>query len=392
MGLVLVGIVLAELIRPRPIDWNPSYTAEDKIPFGCFVLYNELPLLFPGQTLVTVGESLYGPLSERQGNPPSNYLMINESIVLDDQETRQILDFVAQGNTVLIAASELGPSLADSLNISMASDYGLMEGSAVLTLTHNRFKGKQYPLSRGIFNTHFTKVDSTATTVLGHITYTRKSYLEGQGEEVLTKANLIQTKFGKGHFVVSSTPQVFGNYYMLGGNSQYVAHSFSYLEDGELLYWDDYKKAGRAYIDSPMRFVLGQMSLKWAYYLALSGILLFVLFRAKRTQRIIPVVEPLKNSSVEFARTVGALYYRNRDHTDLIEKNINYFLAHLRSRYHMDTTNLDERAVGILAAKAGKDVAQTKSLIDYILAMKTKKSHTLEEGMELNKKITAFKQ
>src|SRR5690606_15093403 len=275
IGLVLAGIVLAELVRPRPIDWNPSYTAGDKVPFGCFVLYNELPILFPGQTLVPVGESLYKPLSERLGNPPSSYLLINESIVLDDQETRQILDFVSQGNTVLIAAAQLGPSLADSLNISMASDYGLLEGTAVLTMTHDRFKGKEFALSRGVFNTHFTKVDSMATTVLGHITYTRKSYLEGQSEEVLTKANLIKTSYGKGHFVVSSTPQVYGNYYMLGGNAEYVAHSFSYLGEGELLYWDDYKKAGRAFIESPMRFVLGQVSLKWAYYLALAGTLLF---------------------------------------------------------------------------------------------------------------------
>src|SRR5690606_29388060 len=226
----------------------------------------------------------------------------------------------------------------------------------------------------------------------GHITYTRKSYLEGQSEEVLTKANLIKTSYGKGHFVVSSTPQVYGNYYMLGGNAEYVAHSFSYLGEGELLYWDDYKKAGRAFIESPMRFVLGQVSLKWAYYLALAGTLLFVFFRAKRRQRIIPLVEPLKNSSVEFARTVGSLYYRNGDHTDLIYKNINYFLAHLRSRYHLDTSNLDERAVRVLAAKAGKDLGRTKDLIEYILALKTKNSHTLEEGMELNRKITAFKQ
>lgn len=392
MGLVLVGIIIAESNRARPIDWGPSYTAQDKIPFGCYVLYNELPQLFPGQTLVTVGESLYGPLLAHQGDTPSNYLMINESIVLDEQETRQVLDFVSQGNTVFIAASELGPSLADSLNISMASDFGLLEGTAVLTLAHNRFKGKEYPLSRGIFNTHFTKVDSTATTVLGHITYTRKSYLEGQTEEVLTQVNLIRTSFGKGHFVVSSTPQVYGNYYMLGGNAEYVAHSFSYLGEGELLYWDDYKKAGRIYIDSPMRFVLGQSSLKWAYYLALAGVLLFVLFRSKRQQRIIPLIEPLKNSSVEFAQTVGSLYYRNRDHTDLIDKNINYFMAHLRSRYHMDTSNLDERAIRVLAAKAGKDLGQTKALIEYILALKGKSAHTEQEGMELNRKITAFKQ
>lgn len=391
IGLVIAGIVLAELFRPRPLDWNPSYTAGDKVPFGCYVLFNELPGLFPGQPVVRVEESLYPTLSRRTDPSPSNYILINESIELDGQETREVLDYVAQGNTVFLAASNLGSPLADSLKISTADDYGLLEGTAGLTLTHKRFKQEEYPLSKGNFNTHFTRVDSSATTILGHISYTRGNDLQGGGDRVVTKPNLIKTAHGKGHFVVSTTPEVYGNYYMLGGNSAYVAHSLSYLGEGGTLYWDDYKKAGRAYIDSPLRYVLLQPALKWAYYLALGGILLFVLFRAKREQRIIPLIEPLKNSSVEFAKAVGSLYYRNRDHSDLIDKKINHFLAYLRDRYHMETATLDQGSIRLLASRSGRDLGQTKDLIEYILALRGKGSHTEEEGLTLSKKITAFK-
>lgn len=390
--VVMLGIIVTEIVRPKPINWRPSYTAVDKIPFGCYVLYNELPTIFPESTIETVQESVYDVLTERDTLQAANYIFINEYIDLDTQETHQLLDFVDQGNTVFIAATGFGWELMDTLNIDIGSDYSLQEGTATLDLTHDAFTDRTFELSRGVFNSHFTSVDSTNTTVLGHITYTRSTYLDDKPEETVTRPNFIKTNFGKGQFILSSTPQAYANYYMLKGNADYVSQTFSYVTDRELLYWDNYKKAGRVIIDSPMRFVLNQASLKWAYYLTILGILLFVLFKGKREQRIIPVVEPLKNSSVEFAKAVGSLYHQNKDYTDLIHKKINYFLADVRNHYHVDTARMNERTIHLLAAKSGKDLDQTKKLIEYIIQLKNKSSHTEQESIELNKKITAFKQ
>ncbi len=390
--VVMLGIIVTEIVRPKPINWRPSYTAVDKIPFGCFVLYNELPTIFPESTIETVQESVYDVLTERDTLQAANYLFINEYLDLDTQETHQLLDFVHQGNTVFIAATGFGPELMDTLNIGIDSDYSLQEGTAILDLTHDAFVNRTYELSRGVFNSHFSSVDSTSTTILGHITYTRSTYLDDKPEETVTRPNFIKTNFGKGQFLLSTTPQAYANYYMLKGNADYATSTFSYITDRELLYWDNYKKAGRVIIDSPMRFVLNQASLKWAYYLTILGILFFVLFKGKREQRIIPVVEPLKNSSVEFAKAVGSLYHQNKDYTDLIHKKINYFLADMRTQYHVDTAQMNERTIQLLAAKSGKDLDQTKKLTEFIIRLKNKSSHTEQDSIELNKKITAFKQ
>lgn len=391
-ALVITGIIITELVRPRPINWRPSYTAQDKIPFGCFVLFNELPTLFENETITTVNESVYDVMVVRDSAVRSNYLFINEYVDLDEQETHQLLDYVKQGNSVFISATGFGWKLMDTLNIGISSDYGLKEGTAILGLTNEKFKDGSFELSRGIFNSHFTSVDSTSTTILGHITYTKESYLEGQQSQRVSRPNFIKTEFGKGNFYIHSTPQAYSNYYMLKGNHDYVAHTFSYLEDTGLLYWDNYKKAGRIIIDSPMRFVLTQASLKWAYYLTIFGILLFVFFKGKREQRIIPVIKPLGNASVGFAQAVGSLYYQNKDYTDLVHKKLNYFLAELRSRYHIDTSQLDERTIQVLASRAGKPMKETKELITFIIQMKKQKNHSEKDSIELNKKITAFKQ
>lgn len=391
-SLVIIGIIITEIVRPKPINWRPSYTASSKIPFGCYVLYNELSSIFDNSDIDTVEESVYDVLVDRDKSIGSNYIFINEYINLDKQETNQMLDYVSDGNTIFISATGFGGYLADTLNISIESDYNLKEGSTKLSLTHKEYQSEKFDLSRGIYNSHFTSVDSTNTTILGHITYLKEDFIDDKRPQKFRRANFIKTKFGEGHFILNTTPQAYSNFYMLKGNQDYVSHTFSYLEDKDVLYWDNYKKAGRAIINSPMRFVLNQPALKWGYYLMITGVLLFVFFKSKREQRIIPVIEPLKNSSVEFAQAVGSLYNQNRDFTDLINKKLNYFLEYIRSHFHIDTSILNEKTIQVLASKSGKGMEETKNLIEFIIKLKNKTTHNEQDSIELNKKITAFKQ
>jgi hypothetical protein len=387
---VLVGIIATEIVRPRPINWRPSYTSISKIPFGCFVLFNELPSLFPNSDIQLVEESIYDVLIKNDSSITSNYILINDNINLDEQETNQILEYVAKGNQVFIAATELRGKLSDTLNIEILQEYTIKEDTISVDFTHSDLNKSIYEFERGVNTAYFTSLDTLNTEILGHIHFTDNTFLNNEKNVEQVKPNFIKTSFGKGSFIINTLPIAYTNYYLLSDNSSYSANSFSYLKN-HMLYWDDYKKSGRKVISSPIRFVLNQPALKWSYYLILCGILLFVIFKVKREQRIIPVIKPLENSSVEFARTVGSLYHQSKDYTNLNSKKINYFLTYLRNRYYINTTVLNERLVTQLAAKAGKNIEETKTLIDFILRLKNKPIHTEQDTLNLTKKINTFK-
>ncbi|SKB57009.1 DUF4350 domain-containing protein [Maribacter arcticus] len=388
---VLVGIIVTEIVRPRPINWRPSYTSISKIPFGCFVLFNELPSLFPNSEIQSVEESIYDVLIKNDSSITSNYILINDNIYLDEQETNQILEYVAKGNQVFIATTELRGKLADTLNIEILQEYTIKEDTVNVDFTHTDLNKNIYEFERGVNTAFFTSLDTLNTEILGHIHFKDNTFLNNEKNVKQVKPNFIKTSFGKGSFIINTLPIAFTNYYLLSDKSSYSANSFSYLHNN-LLYWDDYKKSGRKVISSPMRFVLNQPALKWSYYLVLCGLLLFVIFKAKREQRIIPVIKPLENSSVEFARTVGSLYHQSKDYTNLNSKKINYFLTYIRNRYYINTTVLNERLVTQLAAKAGKNIEETKSLIDFMLSLKNKPIHTEQDTLNLAQKINTFKQ
>ncbi len=388
---VLIGIIVTEIVRPKPLNWKPSYTSSDKIPFGCYVLFHELPHLFPGQKIHSSNESLYNILTQRDTTKTSSYVLVNDVLDLDKQEAHKLLQYVYDGNDTFIAASNFGTYLEDTLNLEIKTHYSIKEDSVLVHLANNSFPKQNYPLKRGAYNTHFSSVDTLKSTVLGHITFNsdRGTLLSGP-EKKTEAANFVKVKFGKGHFYLNTTPQAFTNYYLLRGNKDYVANTLSYLKDVDV-YWDNYKKSGRIVINSPMRFILNQASLRWAYYLGMIGLLIFIIFKAKREQRIIPVITPLENSSIEFAKTVGGLYYEHRDLTDLIFKKIIFFLEHMRSNYHLNTETINEKTAMDLAARSDKPLSQVKDLLDYIVYLKNKEQHSEQDVLQLNIKLNQFK-
>ncbi|MCW5517520.1 DUF4350 domain-containing protein [Muriicola sp. Z0-33] len=387
---VLLGIIVTEVVKPKPLNWRPSYTANDKIPFGCYVLFQELPNLFPQAEIKRAEETPFNVLFERDTIVNASYIFINSALNFDEQETNSLLEFVDSGNDVFMAASFFGNPLSDTLNLEVYSEYAVQQDTISLNFTNAAFANEIYYMDRGHYKTHFTRIDTLNTTILGGLQFNGNDFING-GNTTRKEVNFIKVKFGEGHFYLNTLPQAYTNYYLLNNNQQYAANSLSYLKRQNVI-WDAYEKAGRIIITSPMRFVLNQQALKWAYYLTIIGLLIFVIFKAKREQRIIPIIDPLPNTSVDFAKTVGGLYYQHRNYTNLITKKLNYFLEFVRSHYYLNTSTITEKTAADLAAKSGKSLIETKALLEHIVYLKNKSSHTEKDLIALNKKIASFKQ
>ena len=64
--VIFVVMVLVKLFTPEPTDWNPSYSKNDKIPYGSFLLYEILPDLFTGRNIETTNLPFYNITRERR--------------------------------------------------------------------------------------------------------------------------------------------------------------------------------------------------------------------------------------------------------------------------------------------------------------------------------------
>ncbi len=383
-GVALIAIIIIEIVRPKPINWKESYTVESKIPFGFYLFSEEIETLYNQQISTTIiNEDPFLFLRDSTYKNNSLYIMVNSDINLDKRQYEKLSSYVEQGNTAFISARSFGNVISDSLGINTYAYYYLIEEEVNPAFFSNTFAkdSLKYSYKKGIYQSTITEIDTLKTKALG--------YFMNFEDDDLEELNFVKISYGKGHFYFHTLPEAFTNYYMMKGNQQYVANLLSFENPSEI-YIDNYLKAGRKVVRSPMRFVLNQASLKWAYYLVIIGLILFVIFKGKRVQRIIKVIEPLENSSIEFTKTIGDLHFQHKDFGNIISKKITYFLEKVRSQYYLDTNSLNEEFCKKLALKSNTDLEETTKLINTIKMLKGKSLHSEQNLIQLNKLLEEF--
>jgi hypothetical protein len=85
--------------------------------------------------------------------------------------------------------------------------------------------------------------------------------------------------------------------------------------------------------EHPLTYILQQPALAWGWYILMGLTGLWFVFRAKRRQRIIPVLRKNENSSYEFINTIANLHFRERNYDGICMQNMKLFLAQIRERY-----------------------------------------------------------
>ncbi|HEX3387025.1 MAG TPA: DUF4350 domain-containing protein [Mucilaginibacter sp.] len=373
IGVVLILLyIVAEYNRPRPLDWRPTLSYEDKIPYGTYVLYNEIHQLFPGSKLEGTNESFYD-LFHSSTDSSSNYLVIVNALNIGKYDFKAMGNYISAGNSIFIAAESFG-ELGDTLNLRTHTPIG---NTANLNFTNVRIKhAKDYRFGNGIANTYFSYFDTTKVTVLA------------KNED--GKSTFIRYRFGKGSLYLCSNPKLFTNYSLLNTDgADFVAKAISYMRVSPVIYWDHFQNGDFLEDTSPMRVFFRYPRLQWAYYITLFSLVVFILYEMKRRQRIIPVIEPLKNTSVDFVKVVGQVYYEQRNNANLAQKKILYFLEYLRTNYYLKTNILDQEFIEKLSQKTGIEHTLADELVMHVHYLKGQRVSDAEL-IRLNQLIEQF--
>ena len=382
--ILFSGIFIIEYSRPKPVDWTPTFNEAHKKPYGTYLLFNELESLFSKQNIKTIKVSPYEYFDDLYSYEDStytetgNYLYINSFVNIDDESLEELYMFANFGNTLFISSNYIPEFLKDTLHLDTKNDYDF-SGKATLSFANRKLVNDSITIEKGLNNIYFNELDSSITTVLGY-----------QKFNDVPRINFVKLRAGLGSIYIHLQPIVFTNYHLLKKeNKKYASTALSYLPE-DTIFFDSKNKIGQELGTSIMRFILTQPALRWAWYLGLLGLLLFMFFNAKRKQRIVKVIKPLKNTTLEFAKTIGNLYYETKDHDNLIKKKITYFLEYIRRAYYLDTQILDEKFTKLLSLKSGKDKIITQQLVKQINYLKAKNNCSENDLIRLNKIIEDF--
>jgi hypothetical protein len=372
-ALILVYLI-AQYNKPAPVNWAPSFYYNDKIPFGTYITYHRLNDIFPEANVVKTNTSLYKAFHD-SSITQGNYLIIAKACTINKYDFNELVKFIKPGNSVFISSLTLNGFITDTLKLSLSYEY--KKDNSNLLLNNKAFSQNKYKFRSDVSNQYFSEFDTAKATVLGTNTYGHNTFL--------------RFTFGKGNLYICANPGVFSNYGLLyGDGAQYSANALSYLPATKTLYWDEFQNGDIPADDSPLRVFFNNPSLQWSYYLSLFSLVVFVLFEIKRRQRIIPVIEPLNNSTLDFVNVVGQVYYEKRNNANIANKKILYFLTHLRDEYQLKTNILDKEFAEKLSGKLGIESNFADHLISYIKYISVQDNVNDRELIELNQLIEKF--
>ena len=359
MVLIIGLYIFAEYTRVPALDWRPTLSSHDKIPFGTWVLFHEMGGLFDEKPKES-REELYEFLNDREDSGMA-LVMIEPQFKPGKTVVNEMLRFAAQGNTIFLASDDLDKAIEDTLKVKVNGDIlsPLGRDSTSLRFVNPQLDSSAgYKMLRNSVDAYFESFDTAHAEVLG---------VRSDG-----KADFIRMPVGSGMVYLHTAPLMFTNYSILElGNKAYAENALSYLPmDATELIWDEYYKLGKGQPETPLRVILGNRDLRWAWYTALLTLVLFLFFAAKRRQRIIPVMAPPVNASLDFVDTISNVYFKEKDHRGIALKRMNYWLDSVRQRYALNTGKTDAEFARVLAAKSGVDGEITKDLADWCTAIR----------------------
>lgn len=437
MLVLFVLFCLLQVNLPKKFVWSPTFSHVDKQPLGCFVFDSVLTQSLPNGYHVT--KKTFFQLDQEHAKEKISVLMVVDQQNLKQLDVKYLCNIARRGGKVMVVASSsfddgrnadtvvvnelertFKVKIEDGIYFSLrgilaglkahdndmydtiywnnretmyaAQSYRMfynMVGGTLFVDSVPKVKRLAYTLSTAgydyrhdsLYVGDFTRFDTIVD---------KKERIERIDTFALKKVPAaVSVPYGKGEVIFVSSPLLFTNYGMLEGNTfVYIFRLMSYLADLPVYRTEAYVKTDAMLVaeQSPFREFIKRPPLRWALYLALLGVVLFMIFTARRRQRVIPIMSKPANRSLEFIQLIGTLYYQRKDHVDLVRKKFKLFAEELRKTAGVDISdvNTDDREYLLLAEKTGMNSDRLKKVIRQIrLVLHSEGNISVEEMRSL---------
>lgn len=385
---MLILCLTVQISCADKIDWSMTFDSNDKIPYGTYVLRNELESIFPEVEITDINTPTYTYLSENQYDLyHENYIFIYNYFPHPIEAQHEIDIFVENGGTAFIS-NHSNSAFLEKKGIKIAhktlgNDDDVQNLSLSIIKQGHEMK---YDFQNNRNIAYFSEFDTETTEILGHV------YFQGKKEPNYLKVNIED-----GYFLLHATPIVFTNDYLLKkGQSLYVADVFSYLENHDIL-WDNQRikrvfSSGNSQGNffNALSFFMQHQALKTALLLFMLLGLLYLLFNYKRKQRVLPIILPYENYTLNFTKTLSEVYRNHSDHRAMVRYKINYFLEQTRQRYQLSSNDFDQNFAEILSKKSGVNLLICQQIAEKITHLKNKEKCRKEDLLQLHHLLTKF--
>ncbi len=373
--------------------WQERYNLNGDEPYDLSLFKVLLDSAVDGKS-----ELSYTPISELEEDSAHKTLIyMGHNFFADSAEASDVYDFIARGNTVFIIAPHVSAYILETQDSLEYIGYaGFYEDNSVEVRLDGIDTTKLYKFEfRDEFGSadrywpHFEDSLSIETNV------TQLGSFDGS-LSTERMDNFRQVSIGKGQLLIHTDPLLFTNLFIIEKNGfEYADKVIGYLPNQPII-WDHYHRFYReeeeqsSATKTPLRFVMEHPPLKYAWYTILISALLFVVFRSKRQQKIIPLIPRVENTSIAFAKSLGALLYQADSGRYLAMEQMKLFNNYIRRKFGVKRRKDNDGMAEEIAKKSKVPI----NLIETILRLERQivfnPSSKMKDNVELYHKLKEY--
>ncbi len=379
--LFLLVVFAAEYHLPKKFVWTPTFSHQDEQPFGCALFDSLLSSSLPHGYSVT--KKTFYQMEDDTTDSKKGFLVIANHLSMVEADVNALLKLAERGNKIMLVSGSYSKYLGDTLQFYCAYSYfnaaafkkyasSIFKRDSIYWVADSVYSRHLYRCYPQFCNSCFRRYDSLPVRKLAEKDMSELVKVVVEDSDSVRAYNnyhpllAMARPWGKGEVILVSTPLLFTNYGVMDGdNVNYIFRLLSQMKGLPIVRSEGYMKATAQEQQSPLRYLLAHRPLRWALYLTMVTILLFMLFTAKRRQRVIPVVHEPANRTLEFVKLIGTLYFQKKDHADLVRKKFAYLAEELRREIQVDIEEVadDRRTFERIAHKTGMDSEEIAQLV-----------------------------
>lgn len=380
----LLVMFAIEYHLPKKFVWKPTFSQYDNQPFGCALFDSLLASSLPNG--YSISKETFYQMEMEDTVDNKGVLVVANQLTLVQADLHALLKMAERGNKIMLVSNDFSKYLEDTLQFYCTYSHfsavafkkyasSIFRKDSLYWIADSVYPRQLYQCYPQFCNSSFREYDSLPIRKLAE-----QDLTDALGD-ALADTDSVRTynnyhpllamarPWGKGEIILVSTPLLFTNYGVLDGDIvNFVFRLLSQMGEFPIVRSEGYMKETTQAQQSPFRYLLVHQPLRWALYLTMITILLFMIFTAKRRQRAIPVVRQPANKSLEFTELIGTLYFQKKDHVDLVRKKFAYLTEELRREIQVDIEEVadDERSFDRIARKTGMDTEEIAKFIHEV--------------------------
>ena len=350
-------------------NWDEYYDLTSKDPNGLYFFNYFLKAKLNKGLEVSKIDHIYSlDTLSRKSNP--SFVFIGDKFVLNPDEVDSILSRVKMGSKLFLAQNSLDKQIYNELFDNIAISYYYSPSVRVVT------NQSDYLFYRVFQNDTIANKWKGFKNVLPHSLSEHTILSKIGGLE-----NNIALQYGKGYVYISLNPELYVNYQLKGkAGFNYSKLWLNRFPETESVYWlelgrfkelppeDDFEdffdEGNDERDDSYLQFIFQKKSLVYAMILLLAGIFIYIGFRAKRTQPVVPYLDKKKNMTLAFTDTITSIYFADRNPYVLLNVQKRNFYEAVQKHFFVDLAKRKEdKEIMTLSQKSNIPVADIKEMI-----------------------------